>query len=460
MRVVMLSWEYPPRIVGGISPHVYDLSKELAALGYEVHVVTKATPQAPDEEREPSGVYVHRVHLGSAPNDFLHEIQLLNIATDLRVRRLLEEWRPDGQPVVFHAHDWLSLDAARSLKYEYKLPMIATIHATEHGRHGGIHTDMQRYIHEHEYWLTYEGWRIIVCSQYMRGEVERTFNVPTDKIDVIFNGVHADKFAFNWTDDERAATRANLAKPDEPIVLYVGRFVREKGIQVLLNAAYAVLAKQPKAKFVIVGGGNRERFEGYAQWAGLADRVHFTGFMANRALYQVYRCADVAVFPSLYEPFGIVALEAMAAGVSVVSSDAGGLREVVSHDYTGTTTYAGDPASLAWGILRVLDDPVRAARLRENATVRLRTDFAWPRIANQTAQVYERVWQEFLASYWAEETVWPIREGAEAKATELGLPEKAQTGGQPIPAPSVFPVPSVPIPAEDEEDEEFWSPAF
>src|SRR5690349_19485679 len=142
---MMLSWEYPPRIVGGISPHVYELSQELVKLGVEVHVVTKATPQAPDEETEASGVNVHRVHLEGTPNDFLHEIQLLNIATEKRVRKLLEDWRPGGQPTLFHAHDWLSLDAARELKYDYKLPIVATVHATETGRHGGIFNETSRY---------------------------------------------------------------------------------------------------------------------------------------------------------------------------------------------------------------------------------------------------------------------------------------------------------------------------
>src|ERR1044072_5961861 len=154
MRVMMLSWEYPPRIVGGISPHVHDLSQQLQAKGIEVHVVTKETPNAPDEETQPSGVQIHRVHLAEKPNDFLHEIQLLNDATEERVRLLLEDWRPGGQPTVFHAHDWLSLDAARELKYEYKLPMIATVHATEWGRNGGIRGDTSKYIHEQENWLT------------------------------------------------------------------------------------------------------------------------------------------------------------------------------------------------------------------------------------------------------------------------------------------------------------------
>ena len=453
MRVIMLSWEYPPRIVGGISPHVHDLSQRLQAKGIEVHVVTKATPNAPDEETQPSGVQVHRVHLAEEPNDFLHEIQLLNIATDLRVRKLLEDWRPGGQPTIFHAHDWLSLDAARELKYEYKLPMIATIHATEMGRHGGIHNDTSRYIHEQEYWLTYEAWRVIVCSEFMRGEVSSSFSVGWDKIDIIYNGVEPSKFEFKWTAEERAIQRAKVALPEEKIVIFVGRFVREKGIQVLLNAANVVLAQEPDTKFMIVGGGHRERLERYTEWAGLNDKVLFTGFMANRSLHQLYRVADVAVFPSLYEPFGIVALEAMAAGAPVVSSDAGGLREVVLHDETGTLSFSGDPQSLAWAILKVLRDPARAERLGEAARERLGEDFGWDTIADQTKDVYERVWAEFIDSYWAADTPWPVSPGADARAEALHLKEKALEGAA---IPMIRPplTPGVRLIVEEEEEED------
>lgn len=427
MRVIMLSWEYPPRIVGGISPHVFELSKELQAKGIEVHVVTKATPNAPDEETEPSGVQVHRVHLAEEGNDFLHEIQLLNEATEVRVRKLLEDWRPGGQPTVFHAHDWLSLDSARELKYEYKLPMVATVHATEWGRHGGIYNDTSKYIHEQEYWLTYEAWRIIVCSEFMREQVGLQFNAPKDKVDVIYNGIDASKFEFDWPVEEQKAWRAKLALPEEKIVIFVGRFVREKGIQVLLNAANVVLAQEPNTKFLIVGGGNRERLEKFVHWAGLEGKVLFTGFMANRSLHQLYRCADVAVFPSLYEPFGIVALEGMAAGIPVVTSDAGGLREVVLHDETGTTSYSGDPESLGWAILQVIRDPERAQRLQRAARKRLGEDFAWSKLADETIAVYDRVWAEFLNSYWADGTLWPVSPGAEERAAKLRVKDKAES---------------------------------
>ena len=432
MRVMMLSWEYPPRIVGGISPHVYELSQQLASKGIEVHVVTKATPSAPDEEVEPSGVHVHRVHLEGTPNDFIHEIQLLNIATEKRVRTLLEDWRPGGQPTLFHAHDWLSLDAARELKYDYKLPTVATVHATETGRHGGIFNDTSRYIHEHEYWLTYEAWRIIVCSEFMKGEVARIFNAPADKVDVIFNGVDAEKFEFDWTDSDRSAHRAKLALPEEKIVMFVGRFVREKGIHVLLNAASVVLAQEPNTKFLIVGGGQRSKLERFVHWAGLADKVLFTGFMANRSLHMLYRSADVAVFPSLYEPFGIVALEAMAAGAAVVSSDAGGLQEVVLHGETGTTSFANNAESLAWAILDVLRNPMRAEVLKAKAQNRLKIDFSWPALADQTIAVYDRVWTEFLDSYWADQTLWPVTPGAEERAERLRVRQKADELRQPM----------------------------
>lgn len=451
MRVMMLSWEYPPRIVGGISPHVYDLSKELVKQGVEVHVVTKETPLAPDEEVEPSGVQVHRVHLAEQPNDFIHEIQLLNDATEIRVRELLEDWRPGGKPTLFHAHDWLSLDAARELKYEYSLPMIATVHATEEGRNGGIWNDMQRYIHEQEYWLTYEAWRVIVCSEFMRDEVNRQFNSPEDKIDVIYNGVDYKKFEFEWSEEERLAHRRKLALDNEKIVMYVGRFVREKGIQVLLDAASVILAQEPNTKFLIVGGGHREKFEKFVHWYGLSDKVLFTGFMANRSLHQLYRCADVAVFPSLYEPFGIVALEAMAAGAPVVTSDAGGLKEVVLHDKTGVTSYANNPESLAWAVLHALKNPALSKKLVSAAKERLRKDFDWARIATQTIAVYDRVWNEFLSSHWFESTLWPVAPGAEERAEQKHVREKVRREGVLLRPRPMVELPSVPATFDHEE---------
>jgi glycogen(starch) synthase len=265
--------------------------------------------------------------------------------------------------------------------------------------------------------------------------------------------VEARKFEFDWDEEDRRKHRAKLALPEERIVMYVGRFVREKGIHVLLNAASAVLAQEPNTKFLIVGGGNRDRFEKFVHWAGLQDKVLFTGFMANRSLHQLYRVADVAVFPSLYEPFGIVALEGMAAGAHVVSSDAGGLREIVINDQTGTSCYSNDPESLAWAILRVFRDPERADRLASKARERLFTDFDWGHIADQTISLYDRVWAEFLDSYWAADTVWPVSPGAAERAEKLKLKDKAKQGVMVArPGPRLTPGVVLTDPEDDEEE--------
>ncbi|MCX7925464.1 MAG: glycosyltransferase family 4 protein [Fimbriimonadales bacterium] len=402
----MVSWEYPPRIVGGIARHVQELSEALAAQGVEVHVITATHPDAPDEATE-NGVYLHRTGVPPAAHgDFLAGVYAMNAAFEARADALLQELlhgkpaRAQREPILLHAHDWLALPAAKSLKHRYKLPLIATIHATEYGRHGGIHSDLSRTINHIEWELSYEAWRVIVCSDFMRGEVIHALNTPYDKIKVIPNGIRAEKFRFEFPEAERAVFRARFAEPDQPLIFFVGRMVREKGVQILLQALPLVLSEFPRARLVIVGGGYRAHLEEFVRFCHLESAVHFTGFIPDADLLRLYRVVDVAVYPSLYEPFGIVALEAMAAGAPVVVSDAGGLKEVVRHEETGILTWAGNPESLAWGILRVLQDPDAARRRAQNALKAVQREFNWRRIARETWQVYRSVWAEFRAVEW------------------------------------------------------------
>ena len=402
----MLSWEYPPRIVGGIARHVQELSEALAAQGVQVHVITATHPDASDEAIE-NGVCLHRVGAPPSPHgDFLQSVWAMNAAFEARadavIRDLLHGKPAQRQhkPILLHAHDWLAHPAAKALKHRYKLPLIATIHATEHGRHGGIHSDLSRAIHQLEWELSYEAWRVIVCSDFMRGEAMHALNTPYDKLDVIPNGIRAEKFQFEFPESERQAFRARFAAPNQPLIFFVGRMVREKGVQVLLQAIPIVRAELPNAKLVVVGGGSRAHLEAFVRFCHLEDAVQFTGFIPDSELLRLYRVVDVAVYPSLYEPFGIVALEAMAAGAPVVVSDAGGLKEVVRHEETGVLTWAGNPESLAWGILRVLQDPAAARRRAQNAQKSVQREFNWRRIARQTQQVYMRVWSEYKNTRW------------------------------------------------------------
>ena len=402
MRVIMLSWEYPPKIVGGISPHVYGLAHALVAQGVEVHVITCEHPGAAAEEVE-DGIYLYRVTPSGPGNDFIHWVQLLNDAMLERAGALVAELlnKGDGQALLLHAHDWLTHYASAALKHKYHLPLVATIHATEYGRNNGINGPTQEYINSVETQLQNEAWRVIVCTEFMKRECEIAFVTPWNKMDVVPNGVDAAKFALpKFTLLEKAEFRAQYAAPEEKIIFFVGRMVREKGVQVLIEALPKVRWGYHDAKLLICGGGQREHLVNLAATLGMERHVYFAGFVPDADLMKIYSIIDIACFPSLYEPFGIVALEAMAAKVPVVVSDAGGLPEVVENNVTGITTYAGSPNSLADGLLRLLHEPDIAERLVDTAYARILTTFNWDTIALQTITVYDRIWTEYLVSDW------------------------------------------------------------
>lgn len=189
--------------------------------------------------------------------------------------------------------------------------------------------------------------------------------------------------------------------PEEKIVLFVGRLVYEKGIHVLIGAVPKILEKV-NAKFIVVGNGYmKDSLSEHVKRIGLAHKVLFTGFVDDETLRNLQKCADVSVVPSLFEPFGIVALEAMAAKSPVVVSDTGGLSEIVEHDVTGVKVYPNNPDSLAWGVTRVLLDEDYANRLRENAYCMVLEKFNWEKISQQTKNIYEKVLGEYSKTFWA-----------------------------------------------------------
>ncbi len=392
--------------VGGIAAALEGLCPALARAGVEVHVVTSGASGGDADEQQGPNLFVHRVPVHEHSNDFFHWVHLLNDAMERRANELIAGWatresKRKRQPVLLHVHDWLGLFAGRALKRRHHLPLVATIHATEFGRNNGIHTDVQRYIHQCEWELQWEAWRVIVCSGFMKGEVGYALGTPGDKMDVIYNGVTTDPSPAALDPDERQAFRDRYAAPHEKILFFIGRMVREKGAQVLIESLPRVRTQYHDAKLVIAGGGERGHLEGLANFLGVGAHVLFTGRVSDEDRDRLYQVADVGVYPSLYEPFGIVALEAMAARVPVVVSDAGGLKEVVRHDVSGTVTFAGDADSLAWGIVRVLKNPEYAKILAEAAYLRCQTVFNWNVLAEETAVVYNRIYEEYKASDWA-----------------------------------------------------------
>jgi glycosyltransferase involved in cell wall biosynthesis len=395
---MMLSWEFPPRIIGGISQHVKYLSRSLTRSGVKVYVVTCDFPGAPEHEVI-DGVEVFRIDSYKNPSpDFATWVYLMNVNMQKEAAGLINSL--SGKVDVIHAHDWLVATAAIGLKHVFRKPLFATIHSTETGRRNGIHFDYERMIHETEAWLTYEAWKVICCSDYMVSHVQWAFGLPSDKLIMVPNGVNYDIYS-KYENEDMRQFRSKFAIPEEKIVLFVGRLVYEKGVHVLVNAAPKVLTKA-NAKFIIVGNGYmKDQLSGLVKATGLSNKVIFTGFVDDDTLRRLQICANVSVVPSLFEPFGIVALEAMAAKSPVVVSDTGGLSEIVEHDVSGVKAYPNNPDSLAWAITKVITDDGYANWLRTNAYKKIQEKYDWNRIAQQTKTIYNNVLSEYSKSFWA-----------------------------------------------------------
>ena len=414
MKILMLTWEYPPRIVGGIARVVHDLSKRLIKDGHEVTVITYREEGLPYYEDD-KGVDVYRVdNYMINPNNFTDWILQLNFNMITKANELIAE---KGKFDVIHAHDWLVTYSAKTLKNSYGIPLVSTIHATEAGRNSGIHNETQRYVNDTEWLLTYESSEVIVNSKFMKTDIQRLFGLPYEKINVIPNGININ----SYTGIERDYDfRRQYAADNEKIILFMGRLVYEKGVQHLISAMPKILSNYNDAKLIVAGkGGMLDDLRGQVDAMGLSSKVYFTGYLNAKQVQKMYKCADVAVFPSTYEPFGIVALEAMLAGVPTVVSDVGGLNEIVDHGINGMKAYAGNPNSIADSVLSILYDGKLANNIAKNAKAKVKEEFNWNKIAQDTHYIYEKAICKTVAEKQAEEIEQEkAKKAAKAKNTD------------------------------------------
>ncbi len=398
----MLSWEYPPYMVGGLGKHVSELVPALAAAGVEVHVVVPQLRGGASVEQISPCATVHRVAVPEAVHTGNHDVAAAQMANSCLERKALELHLLLGGFDLIHAHEWSVAYSAVALKYAARLPLLVTVHATERGRgQGHLVTGEALAINGAEWWLAVEASRLITVSEFMAGQMEHYFGTPRDKIDVIPNGVSI-RPAPPLSGAESQAFRRRFAGDDEQIVFFVGRMVYEKGLHVLIDAAPQILRAKPATKFVLAGTGSQlEALQKKAWEGGVYQQCYFTGYVSDEDRDHLFQVADVAVFPSLYEPFGIVALEAMARHCPVVVSVTGGLAEVVHLHETGLTAHCGVPESLAWAVLQTLDHRNWARRRAENAYRQVVTRYTWPRVAARTEEVYRRVVREGRHSDWS-----------------------------------------------------------
>jgi len=383
MRICMLTWEFPPRIVGGIARHCLGLSKALAKLGHEVYVITLEFPGTPLFE-DVDGVKVHRVLIELGHPNFIIWTFIFNHFMEKKVAELSRSVKFD----IIHIHDWLTAEAGVSSKHFLNKSLVSTVHSTEVGRSQGLHNPDSFLIDGIEWWMTYEAKRVIVCSNSVKWELESHFNLPHDKVTVIPNGVEISNFNLNINREE--VKRRYGIKPNERIVLFIGRLVPQKGVDTLIKAVPLIIQRHRDAKILIAGDGwSRTYLEELAKSMGLGDHVRFLGFISDWELADLMVAADVLVVPSVYEPFGIVALEGMAAGTPVVATNIGGLSEIIEHDKTGVLVYPRNPESIAWGVNRVLSDRKYADWLVRNARKKVLEAYSWEEIAKRTVEVYE-----------------------------------------------------------------------
>jgi glycogen synthase len=386
MRVLLISWEYPPVIEGGLGRHVRKLSESLVRDGTEVHVLTRGGGGLPSED-ERHGVCVHRVREPEYPRDvdaFVGWVAAMNADMRDLGMELCERFDFD----LVHSHDWLVASAAERLARRSGRPWLTTIHATEFGRHQGwVQTYPQSHIHGVERAMVRRADHVVTCSRYMRSHVATAFGVPAARITVIPNGI--DPRDLEPVVDDLAALRDGYAAPGERLVLLVGRLVYEKGFHLALDALAPVIKRLGNVRFVVAGTGTAENeLKRQARRLGLSRHGSFLGWVGDDMLHSLYRVADLCIVPSIYEPFGLVALEAMASGCLCVVADTGGLREVVPGDGTvGLRFPSRDSAALGAVVGKVLTDDLAWARLVAGAREHV-LGFDWAEVARRTREVY------------------------------------------------------------------------
>jgi glycogen(starch) synthase len=288
---------------------------------------------------------------------------------------------------LIHGHDWLVAQAAATLAERAEVPYVTTIHATEHGRHQGWVQDYpQSHIHSVERWMARRADAVIVCSYYMRGHVADIFDIDERRITVIPNGIDPSELQ---PAGDLEALRRKFAEPHEKLVLFIGRLVYEKGFQLALDALPGVVEQVENVRYLVAGSGTHEaELKAQAERLGLSEHGVFLGWIGDDVLHSLYRIADLCVVPSIYEPFGLVALEAMASGCPCIVADTGGLREVVPlGERVGLRFNGGDAEHLGVMIERLLVDEQLRERLVTEASEHV-LRFDWDDIAQRTRGIY------------------------------------------------------------------------
>lgn len=392
MRVLHVSWEYPPIVYGGLGRHVQALTQAQAARGDDVTVLTQTSDRTMSISQE-DGIRVIR-----APHDPpevpLGEDTLLAWVLGMQTGMIRAaggagSFASESFDVV-HAHDWVTAHAGIALRDILGArALVATIHATEAGRHQGwLPGPLSDTIHSIEHWLVHEADGVIACSHPMREEVVQLFAPRADHVSVIANGIDVQRWR---AEPDRLTHAREVHARTGPLIVFVGRLEWEKGAHTLIDALPRLRRRIPGVRAVIAGrGGHADELQRQVRARRLASVVDFVGWLPEAELHGLVAAADALVVPSLYEPFGMVALEGAALGAPLVVARTGGLAEFVDDGETGRVFEPGDAESLADAVTEAIRDPEGSRSMAKAARRKAQESYGWPLIAEQTDEAYAR----------------------------------------------------------------------
>lgn len=384
IRVGMFSWETAYSIrTGGLALAVTGMAKALAAKGHEVHLFTRMGDRQGDYDQI-DGVNYHRCVFNPGWN-------LLEYAWNscqAMIGRFYKVEETVGKFDIIHGHDWHVVDAMNELKNKgYRI--VQSYHSTEFGRAGNKMGDWWEFkkVSEKEWYGGYIANRVTTVSGVLKDELKWLYQMPDWKIDVVPNGIYPEKY-FKKVDPGRVKEKYGI-HPLNPTILFIGRMDLQKGPDLLVEAIPHVLWHRPDAKFIMIGdGGLRLHLEWRVRDLGVSHAVRFFGSAPFETLVDALNASDIVCIPSRNEPFGIVLLEAWAAGKAVVATDVGGLRENIENFVDGVKVFTY-PESIAWGINYMIDDPHRVQLLGANGKKKAEEKFSWQAAAEKLLSTYQ-----------------------------------------------------------------------